>query len=604
MRSDRVFTNYRCNQNCTYCTLRRASDDLASIQADAVRARILAVKASGASELVLSGGEPTLRADLPALVAHAASLGLEVALETNGTRIGADAARALAAAGLSRAIVNLAGVDETLDVVTRDPGGFARTRSGLLALLDAGVAVEVSAVIVRSTRDQLPALPALLASWSLRADRWKGLVVSVPVESPERGELLSYEEVVPVVLALETSARHHGIPIRLGNDAPPPCVFPPRAKVQHLFALTRGGSARDDRKHLLPCAGCLVAESCSGLSVAYLERHGVPEMRPVAEERVRRRLSIISTVEEQMVREFVTPNRMMSPVHGVIEEDIIRVQFRCNQACTFCFVSTHLPPMGDDAVRAAILSSAARNRKITLSGGEPTLHPKLVEYVQLAKQHSKLPVQLQTNAIRLDDARLVDALADAKLDEAFVSLHGTTAEVSDAVTEAPGTFARTIVGIDELHRTSIELMLNFVICQTNLHQLRDYIALIAERWPRAYVNISFVAPSSDVVPRDVKLVPRYADALPLLAEAIADATRLGLRIGGFESMCGIPLCLVPTSLEGVDIAEVPDGFDRGEFVKAEACASCRMEGRCYGLRRGYEAMHGSSELRPFRTYES
>jgi pyruvate-formate lyase-activating enzyme len=364
--------------------------------------------------------------------------------------------------------------------------------------------------------------------------------------------------------------------------------------------MTPGARRRDDHVHLAECATCQVRDRCSGLSASYLSRRAAPPIRPITEDRARRRLSLISTVEEQIRREFVTTNRLTLEGHGTIEEHLIRVQFQCNQACRFCFVSTHLPAAGDEAVRAAIVDAGRKDVRIALTGGEPTLHPRLLEYVRLARSVSRFPVLLQTNAIRLADASLARALVDAGLHEFFISLHGATAEVSDAVTEAPGTFARTVVGIDHVYAIEgTKVTLNFVICERNLHELRPFVELVGARWPRALVNISFVAPSSDVVPRERALVPRYSDALPPLASAVEEAGRVGLAVTGFESMCGIPLCLVPTSLEKYfALAEIPDGFDGGEFVRVKACGECALNKKCYGLRRGYLSLHGDGELRP------
>ena len=75
VRSEQVHTNLRCNQNCRVCVARRATDDLAWVRAEAVEARISAAVASGAQEVVLGGGEPTLRRDLVALVVGARRLG-------------------------------------------------------------------------------------------------------------------------------------------------------------------------------------------------------------------------------------------------------------------------------------------------------------------------------------------------------------------------------------------------------------------------------------------------------------------------------------------------------------------------------------------------
>src|SRR5262249_52610028 len=155
----------------------------------------------------------------------------------------------------------------------------------------------------------------------------------------------------------------------------------------------------------------------------------------------------------------------------------------CNQACEFCFVSTHLPPPAGPAVRAAIERAGAEGAALVLSGGEPTLNPRLVEYVRLAKRVGVPAVELQTNATRLAERGLARALAEAGLDRAMVSLHGSTAALSDAITGAPGTFADTVCGIDELVQTPIRVRLNFVFCQANREDFPAFIDFVAGRWP-------------------------------------------------------------------------------------------------------------------------
>ncbi|MEZ4302876.1 MAG: radical SAM protein, partial [Polyangiaceae bacterium] len=120
MRSERVFTNLSCSQNCTYCTSRAGADVRAFVAPQAVRGRIDQAIDAGAAEIVLTGGEPALRRDLAGLVGYARERGAKtVVLETNATGIDAAMARGLAGAGLATARVNLAGPDERLDEVTR-----------------------------------------------------------------------------------------------------------------------------------------------------------------------------------------------------------------------------------------------------------------------------------------------------------------------------------------------------------------------------------------------------------------------------------------------------------------------------------------------------
>lgn len=593
-RTASVVTNLRCNHACTYCTSRSAEDDRAFIRADAVRARIAAALATGAREIVLTGGEPTMRRDLASLVAHARVAGASVSLETNAALVDDARAIELRDAGLDLARVNLVGADARVDAVTRDPGSFTRTLAGIDAFVRAGVAVEVLAAVVRSTAPLVPELPALLAT------RARAIELVVPIASPDPSELLAYDEVAPIVLAVERASRAVGIAVRMSPGADvPPCVFSraDRARTSHLYSLTPGVPRRAAYTHVAACAECVVRDRCSGFADAYLARRAPPQVAPVKDERSRRRLSLMTSVKEQIAHELVTRSLFADGSGGAAYDEIVRVNFHCNQSCTFCFVSTHLPAASDDAVEAAIRDAGARGSRIVLSGGEPTLNARILDYVRLAASVSKLPVSLQTNAVRLDDAALARALADAGVGEAFVSLHGATAEVSDAITEAPGTFARTVVGIDNLSATSARVTLNFVICEKNRHALVDFVRFVAARWPRALVNVSFVAASTDVVPRDRALVPRYSDVLPALADAVTEASRLGVKLCGFESMCGLPLCLVPASLDAIALAEIPPGFDRGEFLKVDACRGCRYEATCFGVRRGYAELHGTRELR-------
>jgi MoaA/NifB/PqqE/SkfB family radical SAM enzyme len=621
MRSERIVTNLSCNQGCTYCSFRAPSDDPRKIAPPVVRRRIDDALRAGAREIVLTGGEPTMRRDLAALVEHARKSGAErVTLETNATLLDAARARALVDAGVELFRVNLAGFDDALDGVTRDEGGFQRTLSGLRALAGVGATFEIAAAVVRSTLAWLPALPAALASAftmggeppnsppraPVRAaprtfgERRPAIVLITPADGPEPSELVAYDEAADVIASVDQAARPLGVRVRLAPDhRPPPCSFAQPGRVAHAFGLSAGGAARSDRVRVPACASCAVADRCDGFPSAYLARRTPPaRLRPITEDRMRRRLSLAVPVEEQIARELVAKSTRREPGGKVVRDHVVRVNFHCNQACEFCFVSTHLPPATGDAVRAAIAAAAREGARVTLSGGEPTLNPELADYVRLAKSLTKTPVEIQTNAVLLDDPARARALADAGLDEAFVSLHAATAATSNAITEAPGTFERTVVGIDNLVAVGVRVTLNFVMCQLNYAELVPYVRMIAARWPCAHATISFVAPSSDVVPHTQKVIPRYSDVLPHLVAATEEAARLRVVVDGFQSMCGLPLCLVPHGPERLHaIAHLADE-DHSEFVKPEPCRACALEPRCYGLRRGYAELYGTSELQP------
>jgi MoaA/NifB/PqqE/SkfB family radical SAM enzyme len=602
MRVERVITNETCNQNCWFCSARRPAERPELVARAAVRERIARARAAGAQEIVLTGGEPTLRSDVADLVRRAAQDGSRVVLETNAALVDEARARALAAAGLHTARVQLVAWGQAADEITRDPGGFAAAVAGIRALTGAGIAVEVSMPVVRRNLDLLAAVPGEIAANALDV---ASLLLVVPTAAPRPRECATLGEIAACVEAVAAAARRVGLAVRL--DAAtfvPPCIFEKGERVAHLYALNRGNASRPGFEKIGACASCLVDDRCPGLPQAALRDGGpgagsIERLHPVRGDRLRRRLTIVSSVEEQVARELFNRDEPRNEAGERVPEYTIRVNFHCNQSCEFCFVSTHLPPPAETAVREAIASAGRENAVVILSGGEPTLNPRLADYVRLAVREGARSVELQSNAIRLGDAALAASLVEAGLDRAMISLHGSTAAISDAVTGAPGTYASTVRGLDELARTPIQVRINFVFCETNRDDFPPFVDLVAARWPRAMIVFSFVGSHTDVVPRTTSLIPRFSDIMPSLCEGLARARAAGLTVLGFDSMCGLPVCLVPEAERG-RFAQAAGGAGDdggGEFVKGDECVGCGAADRCYGVRRGYAELYGTSELR-------
>src|SRR4030095_10890159 len=93
------------------------------------------------------------------------------------------------------------------------------------------------------------------------------------------------------------------------------------------------------------------------------------------------------------------------------------------------------------------------------------------------------------------------------------------------------------------------------------------------------------------------LIPSFTDVIPSLTEGLAMARSAGVPIYGFDSVCGLPLCLVPESERaGFSKIAVAPSDGQSEFVKGEVCARCAEGHRCYGVRRGYAELYGMGEL--------
>jgi radical SAM protein with 4Fe4S-binding SPASM domain len=91
--------------------------------------------------LLLSGGEPTIRKDLPELAAYAIEKGMRAVISTNGTLITQQMARVLKDIGLSYVGISLDGMEKIHDRFRGVKGAFRAALEGIKNCQDAGIKV-------------------------------------------------------------------------------------------------------------------------------------------------------------------------------------------------------------------------------------------------------------------------------------------------------------------------------------------------------------------------------------------------------------------------------------------------------------------------------
>ena len=142
---------------------------------------------------------------------------------------------------------------------------------------------------------------------------------------------------------------------------------------------------------------------------------------------------------------------------------------RCNIECRHCFNSsgpreTSFGLMTLDAVSQAIAAAAARGvREIYFTGGEPFLHPQLLEMVACAL--TVAPTTVLTNGMLISD-RIADTLAALAVEmryslEVRVSLDGYTEEMNDAI-RGRGVFQLALAGAVRLARRNLLPLITIV----------------------------------------------------------------------------------------------------------------------------------------------
>jgi MoaA/NifB/PqqE/SkfB family radical SAM enzyme len=85
--------------------------------------------------------------------------------------------------------------------------------------------------------------------------------------------------------------------------------------------------------------------------------------------------------------------------------------------------------------------------RLILSGGEPTMHPKFLDYVALGRRAGYRRIQTVTNGRMFSYPRFLETAAANGLHEITFSLHGHTAKLHDALVGTPGAFVQETAGL-------------------------------------------------------------------------------------------------------------------------------------------------------------
>jgi MoaA/NifB/PqqE/SkfB family radical SAM enzyme len=175
------------------------------------------------------------------------------------------------------------------------------------------------------------------------------------------------------------------------------------------------------------------------------------------------------------------------------------VNWACNLTCRECWMygdsaaeSTWLAEVKRDNITIEMWNSILDELKaaedessdtiyLTIMGGEPLMHPQLVELVRLAK--TRLPncnLDMSTNATLL--TRHADALVDAGIDDVYVSVDGPTPEVNDPI-RGRNSYARAMAGLEALQAAGRragrmpKIALNFTVTGMNYTHLPEMVRL-------------------------------------------------------------------------------------------------------------------------------
>lgn len=154
----------------------------------------------------------------------------------------------------------------------------------------------------------------------------------------------------------------------------------------------------------------------------------------------------------------------------------IEIAAACNEKCVHCYIpqGNKVGIMSFDMVKNVIKQCNDLNiLHVTLSGGEPMLHPDFLKILSLCKD-SDLSVNVLSNLTNLNVA-IVEEMATNPLLSVQASLYSTDEAVHDSITGVPGSCKKTMKSILSLVHHGIPVQISCPIMKQNYNSYREVI---------------------------------------------------------------------------------------------------------------------------------
>lgn len=303
--------------------------------------------------------------------------------------------------------------------------------------------------------------------------------------------------------------------------------------------------------------------------------------------------------------------------HPVTGERMRRLEFHisyhCPEKCVFCSEEHRMQafsPFAVDFARVATVlrTEAARGvEAVHFTGGEPTIHPRFVDVLRLAKKLG-MRTSIGTIGTRLADPAFA-AAALPFLDEALFSLHGPDAATHDAMTRREGSFDRLARAMEHCRRPGFGLYVNSVVTRQNLAALPDTAALARARGASLLV-VSNLTPEGQGEDDYEALHVRLGELGAVVSRVVEAAGPMIVRFFGVPACVLGPHRMLSNDLhwnarvtwewqrvgEQVRLAPIYSWTPRRKRSFAGVCGACSWKGLCAGVFEAYLARHGEGEL--------
>ena len=159
----------------------------------------------------------------------------------------------------------------------------------------------------------------------------------------------------------------------------------------------------------------------------------------------------------------------------ITKRAVLYIGYSCNIGCKFCYyrhkTNKNWKNIKLAKTEASIYRKFFDNKRVDITGGEPTIYPKIDELVRHCKKNGLRP-SIITNGIILSKEKKVIELKKAGVFDYLLSVHGLD-EVYDYIVDLKRGFELQKKAAKNLNKHSIPFRVNVTITKFNTPQLLD-----------------------------------------------------------------------------------------------------------------------------------
>lgn len=307
MRGEHINLGFLCNSYCLFCRQAELKKGMIKNKTTCEIKQEMKRTANSFQEVILTGGEPTIRADFFEIIRFAKKLGFKrIQIQSNG-RIFSDGGfcKKTVEAGANGFYFSLHGHNsEVHDFLTRTKGSFQQTISGIRNITKLGHKIETNTVITKQNCQYLEKIQKLLISLQVVQQKYSF------IHPFADGRCLDcFDRIVPYY---SESSKYIERILELGSNQEvdviiadvPLCLMPKKIKNLELtgklgdyFNLEVASSKKNvkfkkkcSKKHMKKsslkvkgqnCHLCKFDHMCEGIWRVYAEKRGFSELAPV-----------------------------------------------------------------------------------------------------------------------------------------------------------------------------------------------------------------------------------------------------------------------------------------------------------------------------------